>query len=449
MPFNKISGQSFNPPMLPFGLGAGEYTLLPAGQAVVGAFGSVFSPQLATNNPVTGQYVVQMGQYTALQQYDQGMNYWQDVQVNPWAQVTVSSDGVNYRLLNSTGCPVGAVITNAGASYTNGFYGYTQFGQGQGSAITIQGGITTPGNTTLTITPSAGGSLWNAIVGGAVSTTLSFAGTVFNGNLANANVTAGQSANGFGQASAAGGITASAGTNYTRPPILVFSPPVGQGAQPYILPTAICAITAGAISSVTVVDQGAGLVGLPGIVVVPQPGDTTGGGAVLGWLFGNTGTAGVGAGVGSGSILAMWPAYHGTPLTAVPTFTFSPASTTAVTAIMNFSITGITNTTPGVGYTNAYALFQGGITVGTPATNVSQRYAQAISNPIFPVLSVVAGTGVTTLAGAAGYAFSGVNIQAVPTIALGTQLAAGTVTTVAVQTPTVGGVNDVNKLLSF
>jgi hypothetical protein len=318
-----------------------------------------------------------------------------------------------------------------------------------GSAITIQNGIVTAGQTYLTITPSAGASLWNAIIGGAINTTISFAGTVFNGNLGSQNAGAGQSLSAFGQGSAAGGITAAAGSGYTKPPIIVFTPPANQGAQPYILPTAICAITAGAISSVTVVDQGAGLLSLPGIVVIPQPGDTTGGGAVLGWLFGNTGTAGLGAGTGSGSILAMWPAYYGTPLTAVPTFTFSPASTTAATAIMNFSITGITNTTPGVGYTNAFAVWQGGVAAGTPATNVSQRYAQCISNPIFPVVSVVAGTGVTTLAGAAGYAFSGVNIQSVPSLAFGTQLAAGTVTTVAVQTPTVGGVNDVNKLLSF
>jgi hypothetical protein len=446
MSFNKISGQASNPPNLVFGLGAGEYQYLPAGQGIVGQFGSVLSPQLATNNPVSGQYCLELGWYTNLQQYDQGMNYWQNVQVNPQSQVTISSDGTNYRLVNSTGCPVGAVITNAGASYTNGFYGYAQ-GPGDaginplGSAITIQNGIVTIGQTYLTITPSAGGSLWNAIIGGAVNTTMSFSGTVFNGNLGNIN--------GFGQTSAAGGITASAGSLYTKPPIIVFSPPSNQGQQPYILPTAICAISGGAISSITVLDQGAGLLSLPGITVVPQPGDTTGGGAVLGWLFGNTGTAGLGAGVGAGSILVMWPAYYGTPLTAVPTFTFSPASTTAATAIMNFSITSITNTTPGVTYTGAYAVWQGGIVAATPATNVSQRYAQCISNPIFPVLSVAATTGVTTLAGAAGYAFSGVNIQAVPTIALGTQLAAGTVGTVAVQTPVVGGVNDVNKLLSF
>jgi hypothetical protein len=53
---------------------------------------------------------------------------------------------------------------------------------------------------------------------------------------------------------------------------------------------------------------------------------------------------------------------------------------------------------------------------------------------------------VTTLS---GNNFGGVNIQAVPTLALGTQLAAGTVGTVAVQTPVVGGASDVVKFLSF
>ena len=313
MPFNKISGQVNNPPVLPFALAAGEYINLPAGQGVVGVFGGVLAPQLATNNPVTGQYCVQMGQYTSLQQYDQGLNYWQDVQVFPSGLVTISSDGANYRLANTTGCPIGAVITNAGASYTNGFYGYIQgpgeslVGLSVGSAITIQNGIVTAGQTYLTITPSAGASTWNAIVGGAINSTISFSGTVFNGNFANANGTAGQSLFAFGQGSAAGGITSSAGTNYTKPPIIVFSPPANQGLQPYILPTAVCTISGGAINAITVLDQGAGLMSLPGIVVIPQPGDTTGGGAVLGWLFGNTGTAGLGAGTGTGSILAMRP----------------------------------------------------------------------------------------------------------------------------------------------
>jgi hypothetical protein len=212
------------------------------------------------------------------------------------------------------------------------------------------------------------------------------------------------------------------------------------------LPTAICTISGGIINAITVVDQGAGLLSLPGITVVNQMGDTTGGGAIIGWATAQTGTAGLGVGTGGGSILAMWPASYGTAVTAVPTFTFSPASSTAATAIMNFSVTSITSTTAGVGYTGAYGVWQGGATAGASATNASARYAQIISNPVFPPIVVAATTAVTTLS-AGG--FGGVNIQAVPTLAFGTQLAAGTVTTVAVMTPVVGGQNDVIKLQSF
>jgi hypothetical protein len=429
MAFNKLSGGTGNPATLPIALSGGEYFMLPAGQGAIGQFGGISTPQFGTGNPLSGQYYVDLGQYSALQVYDIGTNYWRNLNVQENRLVTVSSDGFNYRIANTTGCPIGAVITNAGSGLTNGFYGFSQFGQGQGAAISIANGIVTAGNSVFTITPNAGGSQWNAIIGGAVNTTLSFSGTVFNGNLGVNNT--------FGAST--GGVTASGGTGYTRPPIIVFTPPPQQGLQPYILPTAVCTISGGIINAITVTNQGAGLLGLPGIVVLAQPGDTVGGGAVIGWLTGNAGQ------VGSGTLLAMWPAYYGTPQTAVTTFTFNPASTVAATAIMNFSVTSITNTTPGVGYTTAYAVFQGGMTAGA-AVNTNPIYDKALSGPpIFPTLSVVAGTGVCTLAGS----FGGVNIQAVPTIALGTQLAAGTVTTVAVQTPVVGGQNDVITLMSL
>jgi hypothetical protein len=447
MGFNQISAQTNKPPMLNVGMPAGSIFNLPVGQGVVGGFGGVLSPQLATNNPLTGQFLLQLGQYTNLQQYDAGTNNWQCVQVSPYSQVSVSSDGANYRVVNSTGCPVGAVITNAGSGGTNGFYGYVQ-GPGDagalnlsiGSALTIIGGVVSSGNALFTITPSAGGGTWNAIVGGAVNSTISFSGVanVYNGNYG---------VNGAFGAST-GGILPNAGSAYTKPPIIVFSPPANQGQQPYILPTAVCTISGGAIASITVLDQGAGLLSLPGITVVPQPGDNTGGGAVIGWLTANTGTAGLGAGTGSGSVLAMWPASYGTAVTAVPTFTYggtaNPAPT--ATAIMNFTVTSITNTTPGVTYTGAYAVWAGGVTVATPAANTSLSFTQRISNPIFPPVVVAATTGVTTLS---GNNFGGVNIQAVPSLALGTQLAAGTVGTVAVQTPVVGGASDVVKLLTF
>lgn len=435
MPVNKLSGGSFLPGNgLPFSLSGGEYFILPTGQGITGQFGGITFPQIASQNPLSGQYLVDLGLYSCLQVYDNGLNYWKTVATggpNHMLFGVYSADGYNYRIANTTGCPVGALITAAGSSGTNGFYGYSQFGSGQGSAITIQNGITTAGNAVFTITPSAGGSLWNAIVGGAINTTMGFSGTLYNGNLGNTNT--------FGTTT--GGFTGSGGTNYTKPPVIVFFPPPNQGAQPYLLPSAVCTISGGIINAITVVNQGAGLLGLPGVVVIPQPGDTTGGGALIGWAAANNSQ------VGSGTVLAMWPAYYGTPQTSAITFTFAGSSNPApsATAIMNFSVTSITNTTPGSGYTNAYGVWQGGIVSGSAANTNPILDKLLIPVPNYPPITVTASTAVTTLA--SGYGGSG--FTAAPTLAFGTQLAAGTVTTVAVQTPVVGGNNDTVQLFSL
>jgi hypothetical protein len=198
-----------------------------------------------------------------------------------------------------------------------------------------------------------------------------------------------------------------------------------------------------------VTNQGAGLVGVPGITAVPVPGDTTGGGATL--TINPTLAA-------TGVLLAMWPAAntlasaastqpipqaapYGTPLTAVPTFTFNPASTIAATAIMNFSITGFTNTTPGVGYVAAGGVINGGIVAGS-AANTNPMFDKNMQIPIPPVFTVAATTGIPTLTG-----FQGVNYQAIPNYAaFSTGAAPGTA---AVQTPTVGGVNDTILFMSL
>jgi hypothetical protein len=392
MPFAKISaGQNLPAPTLPIGLSAGGIFMLPAGQGIVGGFGSVLSPQLATGNPLTGQYICQLGQYSTVQVYDNGLQYWRDVQVSPSALATLSADGANFRIANTTGCPVGAIITNGGSGLTNGF-------------------------NTVAVTPSAGGSVWNTLVGGAINTTIT--------------ITAG-------------------GTLWKAAPAIVFTPPANQGSTPYILPTATCTISGGIINAITVTNQGAGLVGVPGITAVPVPGDTTGGGATL--TINPTLAA-------TGVLLAMWPAAntlasaastqpipqaapYGTPLTAVPTFTFNPASTIAATAIMNFSITGFTNTTPGVGYVAAGGVINGGIVAGS-AANTNPMFDKNMQIPIPPVFTVAATTGIPTLTG-----FQGVNYQAIPNYAaFSTGAAPGTA---AVQTPTVGGVNDTILFMSL
>ena len=77
---------------------------------------------------------------------------------------------------------------------------------------------------------------------------------------------------------------------------------------------------------------------------------------------------------------APWQTASGTALTAVPTFTFAGTGNPApsATAIMNWTVTSITNTTPGVTYTGAYAVWQGGVTVATPAANTSLSFTQRI-----------------------------------------------------------------------
>jgi hypothetical protein len=386
-------------------------------------FGGISTPQLGTGNPLSGQYYLNLGQYSCIQVYDQSLNYWRTICVSPYGSpLAFSADGANYRVANTTGCPVGAIVTTASSSLTNGFYGYSQFGSGQGAAVIIQNGIVTAGNSTFTVTASAGGSLWNMLVGGAVNTTISLSGTVYQ-NLPNYYVSGSPS------------FTATGGSLYTKPPIIVFTPPPNQGQQPYILPTATCTISAGAINAVTVVNQGAGLLGLPGIVVIPQPGDTTGGGAILGWSSSN------GTQTGSGTLLAMWPAYYGTAVTAVPTFTFSPTGA-AATAIMNFTVTSFTQGTTGAGYVAAGGMFFGGIVAGA-AANTNPIYDKAISVPIFPPVTVAATTGLPTLAGP----FGGVNIQAVPTFTSFSSGAAAS--TAAVTTVNVGGAADTIQLMSM
>ena len=400
MPWNKISGGSSNQPGVPIGLAAGEVVVQPPGQGLQGTYGGISYPQLGTNNPLSGQYFVMLGEYTTLQVYDVGLQYWRNACVDPYGQANpVSADGYNYRVANSTGCPIGALITNAGTGLTNGWYGYNA----QGAAITIQNGQTTLGNTTLTVAVSAGASLWNMIVGGAINTTIAIT---------------------------------NAGTLYTRPPILVFSPPVNQGQQPYALPTATCTISGGLINAVTVTNQGAGLLGAPIVTVVPAPGDTTGGGAVL------TVNATL---AGSGTLTLMYPAYYGTAVTAVPTFTFTPASTTAATAVMNFTVTSFTQGTAGVAYVAAGGSFGGGYVAGTPVYT-NPMYDRGLSIPIYPTgFTVAATTGLPSLA--ATGAFTGVNIQAVPTFSAYSSGAAPS--TAAVTTVNVGGISDVFTLMSF
>jgi len=362
------------------------------------AFPASFAPGVAPSNLVSmaagnclllpaGTYVVTPGGYTSLQFLDPVVGKWTTVNAdNSFQMFHLDSDGTNIRLANLTGLPIGALITNAGSGYTNGI----------GTAATG-----------LTITPSAGGSVWVPVVGGAVNTTVT--------------ITAG-------------------GSGYTFPPILVVQAPPLGGIQA----TATCTISGGAINAVTVVNQGAGYTSVPLISVINDWRDNTGTGAIL--------TAG--ALVGSGTLTAMYPsqtiglAGYGTPLTAVPTFTFSPASTTAATAVMNFTVTGLTVTGGGVAVPAGSTLVCGPTLVaGTRAANTAGPISDI--NLQFPRAAWITpniSAGVIQAAG--NVVVDGGLFQAVPTIALLNSTGVAPTTGINI-TPTVGGVSDISYVQPF
>lgn len=161
----------------------------------------IFSP--------AGWYNVKVGGYTSLQYYDIVLQTWRPVgagSLTSGSYEQIYSDGENMRLINLTGCAVGAIVTNHGSGYTSA----------------------------PAVAASAGSSLWRAVVGGAVGTSV----TVSNG-----------------------------GSNYTYPPAVIFSAPPSGGVQA----TGHCTLSGAAVSTVTVDNQGAGYTSPPTITFINDP----------------------------------------------------------------------------------------------------------------------------------------------------------------------------------
>lgn len=312
----------------------------------------------------SGQWLIELGPSSFLQFLDPISGIWRMTDTPPQRYITVSSDGANWRLANLTGCAIGALLTAAGAGY-----------------------VTAP-----TVTATAGGSTWQAILGGAVDTSV----TITSG-----------------------------GTGYTFPPILQFSSPASG-----VVATATCTITAGVINTVTVTNQGAGYTSVPTITVIRDPRDTTGTGAVL-----------TPALTGDGTVTAVLCTSQGTPQTTVPTLNFS-SGTAAATAIMCFAVTGFAVGASGAGYGNAQPFSvktSGGITAGTPVY-VNPKIQTGLLQPRQADIAGTSSAGGTIQNTPISITDAGL-FQAVPNslvIAGGSGLA----TTVGQATLSVGGITD-------
>lgn len=332
-----------------------------------------------------GTFWIATGPYTSLQFKDPVTGTWRTICAESGLfPQPLDSDGANFRIANLTGCAIGALITNASSGMTNGI------------------GSTATG---LTVTASAGASVWQPVVGGAINSTIA--------------ITAG-------------------GSGYLYPPILVIdAPPVGG-----IQATATCTISAGAINAVTVLNQGAGYTNAPNVTVLNDPRDNAGLGGVL------TVNATL---VGSGALTALYPTNHGTAVTSVPTFTFTASaggSGLAATMIMNFAVTGFTigSGLSGAAYgTSQPFLIEaigGDIAASSRASNTAGPIADInLTQPRIAVITGTSTSGGKIQTSGAVIVDSGFGFQAVP----GAYVFPGGATvptTLATPTISVGGVTD-------
>lgn len=221
-----------------------------------------------------GAWQITPGLYSCIQEFDAISGIWRAIGSGADGGATnmVNSDGNNWRIANQSGCVVGGIVTTAGAGFT----------------------------TAPAVTASNGNAVLVAILGGAVNTSI----TVANG-----------------------------GKNYVYPPIVLFDAPnAGAPGSPQgVQATGHATISGGAVTSITVDDQGAGYASTPSVYLVNDPRDTAGVGA--------TATATL---TGAGTVTAVLVTDFGNAYssTAVPTLAFagSSTSTAAATAIMNWSV---------------------------------------------------------------------------------------------------------------
>ena len=320
-----------------------------------------------------GNWGARPGRYSAVQQYDPIAGFWRAIGGSyPTADhIKVESDGVNWRFANQTGCAVGALITAAGSGY-----------------------LSPP-----VLTPGSGNSVWQAIVGGAVSTAI----TITNG-----------------------------GTNYVYPPLVQVAAPPPLGLQA----TGYATISGGAVTGITVVDQGAGYTGgAPVITLVNDPRDTTGSGAAATCVL-----------TGAQTVTGVICTDHGNPVTSLPTLTASGGSGTGATfvTIALFTVTAYTVVTAGSGYSGTVEVsFLGGFSATAPSyTNPTTQLNLVRTRKA----SLLAALSAGTLTATGQTVYDGGLYPGVPT---GIVYGAGqTSQTVGAVAATVGGVTDVVELFA-
>lgn len=335
----------------------------------------------------SGTYMVFPGAYTFLQSFDPVSNIWRNMPTITGLNMVIDSDGENFRLANTTGCVVGALITTGGAGLTNGI--------GLGTAVTGISAIT-----------ATGSAVFSPIVGGAVAT------------------------------SGAPLMTAT-GSGYLFPPLAIFDAPPAGGIQA----TGIVNLSGAFGLSITMTNQGAGYTTAPAVTIVNDSRDAVGGGMAFTTTIA-TGTT---------TLTGLLVTDHGNPVTTTPTISFTSSASTAPTAvpIMNYVVTGYTTTTGGDNIVGSGAILMstqmitsgsGSLAIGNPSYDTRLTFPRPAR-----IFAFTSGTGV--LAGSTGTATSplledqGLGIQKLPRL-IAVYEATTTGSSPAGAVATVGGITD-------
>ena len=248
-----------------------------------------------------------------------------------------------------------------------------------------------------TVTAAAGSSVWTAILGSVVS-----------------SVT-----------------VVSAGVNYIYPPIVLIQAPGFPGipADAYSTLNA-----AGGVSTVTMLDEGAGYFAVPFITFFNDPRDTTG-----------TGASATAVLSGSGTVTGLICNNHGLPITSgtVPALSFSGGggSSATATAIMDWTVTSYAVTGAGAGYAGNLMIQTMGSGIPTTATAYTNPTTQAsiLRGRAATIQAALSGTGIT----ATGQVLlDGGHIGGITSNISSLEVGGGAPTTVATLTLGVGGAND-------
>lgn len=178
------------------------------------------SPDLSTNEIVLspgaalplvrGDWLIDLGGPLIVQWVDPTTGIWRIPATGfRGTPQFIQSDGANVRVANLTGCPVCAVVTNAGSGY--------------------------PTTGTTVVSSGTGGSTWQAIVGGQLSITT----------------------------------VTPTGSGYGIAPLVFIPAPPNPGVQA----TGYATIASGTVSGVTLTNRGAGYLTAPTITILPNPAD--------------------------------------------------------------------------------------------------------------------------------------------------------------------------------